>query len=123
MVYFLVLFQIFFIGISLNLRWVIFERRTLPEHLAIGIEINLCAAQFFSALCPIIAKAEAPIPIIVSVVLSLTAIYTVNSIGPVSSKNDLSVRNLETTLNSIINQTGNMNKTDDQGVKHLKKWI
>lgn len=121
--YTLFLSQIFSIGLAYNLCYMILEKRTKPEHLAIAIELNCCAYMLVSMLCPFILQAPKPIPCVIITLLCIISISTAHSIGPISSKKDQSMsKNFENTVYSILYQHGSVNETLDEGSSINKKW-
>jgi hypothetical protein len=106
-----------------NLSFIILEKRTKPEHLAIAIELNCCSCLLFSIFSPFVVKSPYPVPCIVITVLCIVSIITAHSIGPVSKKRDLSLsKNFENTVYSIIYQYGSVNETLDEDDYIKQKW-
>ena len=79
--YGLYLGQVFCLGLAYNLSYIILERRTKPEHLAMSIELNISAYMLFATFAPILVKASPPLPVEAITSLCLISIAAAHSIG------------------------------------------
>ena len=62
--YFLLILQVFFVGLIYGVMMLVQESRTPLRLQAVSLELNLCISYIFSAITPQIAKMKEPYPLI-----------------------------------------------------------
>jgi hypothetical protein len=81
-IYGLFLVQIFFIGLTFNLYFVMATTRISPRLLSTSFELNTCFGQLLTFFSPLIAKLPEPFPTLFYWLFCLTAFLMVVKIGP-----------------------------------------
>ena len=73
--------QVFFVGMCYNLQFIIQEKRTKPEHLAVALELNQACGVMCTFICPMVASAPNIVKSLVVTFVSLVAIISSHLVG------------------------------------------
>ena len=101
--------EIFFIGVTFNLLFMILEARINPKLLSCAMEFNSVFGNLSTMACPLIAKMAEPTPTLFVVILCLVGVAVMVWIPDPKNKEIDLQQTLEHTIVSMVNT---INATD-----------